>query len=241
MAKKKFPESKLTVDMVTFTIHDDALKVLLIKRGGETEHGKWALPGGYIDIAKGEVPEVAAARELGEETSLNAANCYMEQLHTFASATRDPRGYTTSIAHLVYVPSDMADSLQAADDADDAKWVHVTDPGDENETWVGNLKLAFDHGMIFQKGHRRLTSQILKEPRVSFAFLPEKFTQPDMKHIFEIILGRRFSKQAMAKRYEKLVSKERVVATGETKNIGQGRPQNLYRVSEAYLLEMSEE
>ncbi len=43
-------------------------KLVLIKRGIEPAMGRWAFPSGYVD--RGEVVEVAAAREVREETGL---------------------------------------------------------------------------------------------------------------------------------------------------------------------------
>ena len=43
-------------------------KVLMIRRGTELGYGLWGLPGGYVD--RGEVVELAAAREVLEETGL---------------------------------------------------------------------------------------------------------------------------------------------------------------------------
>ena len=43
-------------------------KVLMIKRATEQGYGLWGLPGGYVD--RGEVVELAAAREVWEETGL---------------------------------------------------------------------------------------------------------------------------------------------------------------------------
>lgn len=43
-------------------------KVLMIKRATNPDAGKYALPGGYLD--KGESAELAAAREVREETGL---------------------------------------------------------------------------------------------------------------------------------------------------------------------------
>ena len=42
--------------------------VLMIRRGTELGYGLWGLPGGYVD--RGEVVELAAAREVWEETGL---------------------------------------------------------------------------------------------------------------------------------------------------------------------------
>ncbi len=43
-------------------------QVLMLRRAVETGYGLWSLPGGYVD--RGEVVEVAAAREVREETGL---------------------------------------------------------------------------------------------------------------------------------------------------------------------------
>jgi len=45
-----------------------AALVLMLRRAVETGYGLWCLPGGYVD--RGEVVEVAAAREVREETGL---------------------------------------------------------------------------------------------------------------------------------------------------------------------------
>ncbi len=46
-------------------------KVLMIRRSTDLGYGLWGLPGGYVD--RGEVVEVAAAREVLEETGLEVA------------------------------------------------------------------------------------------------------------------------------------------------------------------------
>ena len=43
-------------------------KVLMIRRATDQGYGLWGLPGGYVD--RGEVVEMAAAREVWEETGL---------------------------------------------------------------------------------------------------------------------------------------------------------------------------
>ncbi len=53
----------VVVDMLVI----DGNKILLVKRGGKwLEQGKWALPGGFLEM--GETGEQAALRELKEET-----------------------------------------------------------------------------------------------------------------------------------------------------------------------------
>jgi ADP-ribose pyrophosphatase YjhB (NUDIX family) len=59
------PETpKLMVDVVI----PSERGVVLIRRGSEPFKGKWALPGGFVEV--GETVEEAADRETAEETSL---------------------------------------------------------------------------------------------------------------------------------------------------------------------------
>ena len=62
---KDFEQPSVTVDIVIFTVVDDDLKVLLVKRAQDPFKGKWALPGGFVRIH--ESIDNAAKRELLEE------------------------------------------------------------------------------------------------------------------------------------------------------------------------------
>ena len=46
----QYPHPAVTTDVVIFTVLDQQLKVLLIKRKGAPFKGKWALPGGFVGI-----------------------------------------------------------------------------------------------------------------------------------------------------------------------------------------------
>ncbi len=52
------------VDITIFTIENDTLKVLLVKRGLPPFQGSWALPGGALRLDQDESLEAAALREL---------------------------------------------------------------------------------------------------------------------------------------------------------------------------------
>ena len=78
---RAFKETKtheVTTDVVIFTIKDDKLKVLLVKRAHEPFKGKWAIPGGFIRIS--ETIDAAAIRILKEKTNVqsecNGLRCF---------------------------------------------------------------------------------------------------------------------------------------------------------------------
>lgn len=73
-------------------------QVLLIKRNNPPHVGKWALPGGIIDID--ESPEEAAARELEEETGVSVDPADLLLLDTYDVAA--PEGwYNIGITYVV--------------------------------------------------------------------------------------------------------------------------------------------
>jgi len=88
----------VTVDLVLFTIRDDALCALAIRRGGPPYRGRWALPGGFVHVHEDLAD--AARRELAEETGLDELPVHLEQLATYGSPRRDPRGRVVSVAYL---------------------------------------------------------------------------------------------------------------------------------------------
>jgi 8-oxo-dGTP diphosphatase len=126
----------LTTDCVAI---DARGRVLLIKRGHTPFKGKYALPGGFVDI--GETVEEACRRELKEETGVKAGR--LELIGVYSDPKRDPRGHTCSVAFLARVGGA---AVTAGDDAASAEWV---------EDW-SKLDLAFDHAKILRDARRKL-------------------------------------------------------------------------------------
>src|SRR5437016_2433978 len=93
-----YPRPAVTVDTVIVT-QGPKPRVLLIRRKHAPFEGMWAIPGGYVE--PDETLEVAARRELQEETGIDAKQ--LEQLHTFGDPGRDPRGRTISVVYLALV------------------------------------------------------------------------------------------------------------------------------------------
>jgi 8-oxo-dGTP diphosphatase len=169
-----YPRPALTVDCVIFGYHFEAgLRVLLIQRGSEPFRGKWALPGGFIEME--EDLERAALRELEEETGVR--DVFIEQLYTFGAPDRDPRGRVISVAYFALINSE-AHPLSAASDASSADWFPV-----------GELPpLAFDHADILTTALERLRAKVRYQP-IGFELLPEQFTLSQLQQLYESILG----------------------------------------------------
>ncbi len=181
----RFNRPSVAVDMAVFTVHEEQLKVLLIKRGVPPYVGKWALPGGFINKARDRTVEDTVLRELREETGAIAP--YIEQLYTFGSADRDPRDWTVSIAYFALTPYDRV-NLKAGTDAQQARWWPVRDS-------KVNEKLAFDHNKILAMAIARLRSK-LEYTAIAGHLLGTEFTLPQLQATYEIILGEKLDKTA---------------------------------------------
>ena len=62
------PHPAVTTDIVLFTIREERLQLLLIRRRNPPFQGGWALPGGFLDM--NEDLADCAKRELEEETGI---------------------------------------------------------------------------------------------------------------------------------------------------------------------------
>ena len=147
MAKKgkyvyEWPRAMVTVDAVVFRRAAGRTEVLLVNRGKEPYKGKWAVPGGFIEMD--EELEDAVARELQEETGLMGVK--LEQMRAFGTCGRDPRGRLISIAFTGIV-NEGQDEIRAGDDAAKAQWFDV-------ESLLEDM--AFDHDEMIACGLERL-------------------------------------------------------------------------------------
>jgi 8-oxo-dGTP diphosphatase len=211
-----YPRPSVSVDLVIFTIADDDLKVLLIRRGVDPFKGCWALPGGFVGIS--ESLEDAAARELEEEVGVT--NVYLEQLYTFGDPNRDPRGRVISVAYFALIDAERQ-RIVAASDAADAKWYPVFDAGT-------GMKLAFDHRQILDYAVWRLRNKI-EWTTVGYELLPNKFTLSELQRVYEIILQRPVDKRNFRK---KILAQGQIRELNETRSDVAHRPARLYSFRE---------
>lgn len=118
---KKYERPSVTVDSAVLG-RDDAGRttVLLIKRRNHPFIGKWALPGGFLNMD--ESPEQGAARELFEEAGVKGVT--LRQIGAYGRPDRDPRGRIITIAYLSLLPEGACP--KAGDDARDAAMFTVS-------------------------------------------------------------------------------------------------------------------
>jgi 8-oxo-dGTP diphosphatase len=208
------PRPALTVDCVVFGFDAGDLKVLLIQRGLDPFRGRWALPGGFVDLT--ESLEDAALRELREETGLTGV--YHEQLYTFGDIDRDPRGRTVSVAYYALVALE-GKPIAASTDASNVAWFAI------NEI----PSLAFDHAKILDVAVQRLKGKVRYQP-IGFELLPEKFTLSQLQHLYETVLERPLDKRNFRK---KLLGMEVLNETDEIESDVAHRAARLYRFDES--------
>ena len=133
----------MTADCVVVTREAEP-KVLLIQRGSEPFKGRWAFPGGFMNMD--ETTEQCAIRELEEETGLRVSE--MKQIGAYSKVDRDPRGRTVTVAYLAIVDEPIA--VTGQDDAAKAEWWPLSYLPD----------LAFDHDDIMQDAIRKMSLSI---------------------------------------------------------------------------------
>lgn len=188
-ARLAFERPLVTVDIVILAVRQERLHVLLVQRPATPEEpfpGAWALPGGFVDVDVDRTLAACARRKLREKTGITTA--YLEQLGSWGSATRDPRGWSATHAYfaLVALPPGREPGATPAQ-----QWVAIDD--------ALRRKLAFDHGEILQAALARLRSKAEYTSLPAF-FVPEPITLPQLQQTYEIVLERPLDKSAFRRR-----------------------------------------
>ena len=213
----------VTVDLVVFTIRDDKLCVLAIRRGAPPYRGRWALPGGFVhedeDLAD------AARRELVEETGLDDLPVHLEQLQTYGAPGRDPRQRVVSVAYLALAAG--LPEPAAGTDAADARWVPVA------ELLGGSRRLAFDHDRILADGLERARAKLEYSP-LATAFCNDEFTVGELRRVYEVVWGTELDPRNFHRKVTGTPGFLR--STGRRTTRQGGRPAELYRRGTTELL-----
>ncbi len=207
---------------MVFTVVDQALHVLLIRRGADPYAGRWALPGGFVHID--EDLDAAAERELVEETGVAGPVGQLAQLASYGAPGRDPRGRVVTVAYLALLPD--PGSPTAGTDASAAQLRPVAD--------VAGTDLAFDHDRILADGLERARSMLEHTPRAT-AFCPPEFTITELRAVYEAVWDTTLDPRDFYRAVTAVP--DFLVATGRNAAGGTGRPVKLYRAGPARRLQ----
>jgi len=215
----EYPHPAVTTDIAIFTVIDDALKVLLIKRGEEPFKGEWALPGGFLEID--ESLDACARRELQEETGLEGV--YLEQLYTYGAVNRDPRERILTVAYFALI-SLSGQQVQAGDDAGEAQWFEVD----------ALPALACDHAEILALATERLAAKMAYST-VGLQLMPDEFTLSKLMRVYELAGRKSLDKRNFRKW---ILGLNLLEETGRKWSGGPHRPALLYRVKDKSRVEI---
>jgi 8-oxo-dGTP diphosphatase len=213
-----FPKPLTSVDIVIFSAQDGHLRALLVQRAASSEEPfprLWALPGGFVDTATDLDLESCAKRKLREKTGVEAS--YLEQLGSWGSASRDPRGWSTTHVYFALMSADDL-NLRAGGNAADARWCPI------DGTRVKE-KLAFDHSEILRAAVTRLRSKVEYTSLPAF-LMPHEFTLTELQRIYETLLDRPIEKKSFRTR---VLATDLLEAVDRLKE-GANRPAQLYRL-----------
>jgi 8-oxo-dGTP diphosphatase len=198
----------LATDVVLFTVEDNVLKVLLIDVNLPPYFvNTYGVPGGLV--LPTETADDSVSRHVKNKVGLHVP--YLEQLYTFSSVKRDPRGRVVSVAYLGLISSSLAKNggLRAG--------VFWRD--------VGRLpKLAYDHSEIVKMGIERLLSKLGYTTIVQF-LLPKEFTLPELQRVYEVVFR---------KEYDKRNFRKKIFTLGVLKKTGKKRKEGAFRPAELY-------
>lgn len=216
---RKYDAVGATTDLAIFTIRNNRLCVLLIERGGHPEKGKWALPGGFVNV--NESLDEGAARELKEETGLTITEGFLEQLKTYGRPGRDPRGYIISTAYVALVP--RVNNPRAGDDAARAHFFPVED------VLGGDFELAFDHEEIIRDGLERVRAKLEYAPIAPLFLEDDTFTMSELRRVYEIVWGQELHPSNFRRKAQSVKGFLVPVGTKRSSQVEGGRASDLYR------------
>ncbi len=205
-----FESPGVTDDLVLFTVNENHLKVMLVKRAEEPFRNDWSLPGGFIKV--GESLDDAAQRVLIEKTAVS--DVYMEQLYTFGEPKRDPRSRVITVAYIALIPWQSLPQPES-DKVTDLTWLPVDHLP----------KLAFDHKEIVNYAVKRLRAKV-SYSNIVYGLMPKQFRLSELQSMYECIINDKLDKRNFRKR---MLATGLLKETGKKDIAGAHRPAMLYQ------------
>jgi len=189
----------LAVDGVVFSMIENELNVLLIKRSAidrsgvkRPYFGYWALPGGFV--RSGETTSEALKRELLEESGLDLVKKKIRpyQLKVYSDPYRDsfnfdktklPGNHKQVISNAFVVLLPRSYNPIFGSDASDAQFFKVKDVLNKK---IENKVLAFDHNDMLKDALMYLNEKLMYST-IALDFCDKYFTVSDIRYVYQSI------------------------------------------------------
>ncbi|WP_422001902.1 NUDIX hydrolase [Reyranella sp.] len=210
----EYPRPLTTVDVVLFTIVDDALAICLVQRDQAPFRGRFALPGGFVHTDEDSDADAAARRVLREKVGVK--DVHIEQLYTFSGRARDPRDWSVTISYCAVAPNEGIPRKSSV------RLVPVKDI----------QALPFDHDRIVERAVERVRSKASYSSLPAF-LLPRHFTYPQLQRVYEIATGESLDPSSFRRKMLELQTIEPVQL--ENAQVTRGRPPQYYRLADRTL------
>ena len=208
----------VVVDIALFSIDDDGLRVLLVKRAQEPEIRRWALPGGILKPDLDSSLESAARRVLRTKVSVDIE--HLQEVCTFSGPRRDPRGWSIAALFYALLPRDQVDAL-VRDKVEALEWADASSPGH---------RMAFDHELQLAKALEVLRDKVARNA-LPLHLMPARFTLTALQKTCEAILGQTLDKGVFRRRIR---GSPDLIELGEQQR-GVHRPAQLFRAREGFV------
>lgn len=177
------PRHLVAVDCIIFGFEESRLKLLIMKRKVDPMEGAWSLVGGFVQ--EGESTDSAATRVLQLTTGID--DIYMDQLKCYGDVQRDTGARVISIAYYALIRIQEHDRVLATEYG--AHWLSLEQIPE----------LIFDHSQMIQDALTRLRDKARFHP-LGFELLPEKFSLPQLRNLYEAIYQRELDKRNFRKK-----------------------------------------
>lgn len=216
----------IATSCVILGFHGSTLKTLLVKLKGDN---KWVVPSSFI--RKDEDPDETAHRVLKEKTRLD--NAYLKQFRFFGKRDRIKFGASKEVLKLLNInPSETEwdlnrfislcyyslikseEAILTPHEYEIVEWFDVNEMP----------HLYSDHEEILQEALSTIRKEIGFIP-IGYELLPEKFTMPELRCIYEAVLGRELDRRNFQR---KMLSIGYIKPLNETRRMGAHKSPNLY-------------
>lgn len=184
-AKELFP--LVGVDVALFSVVDERLTVLLVKRAHEPDAKRWALPGGMLKPHLDSSLAGTARRVLADKVAVELP--HIEEVGTYSGPDRDPRGWSVTVLFYALLPLDKINAV-VRNKVEAVEWAEATSPGH---------RLAFDHSEQLGAAVKRLRAKVAADA-LPLHLLPEKFTLTQLQNVVSVILGHPVDKSSFRRR-----------------------------------------